>query len=119
MSEQPNQPNLPKKPRRSQAQKLKLDLKKRWKEIVDNVEKKDVPANVLQHVVVKLIDGTNLTIDIKKLIAEGQDPDDIEELLNDKFNELDQYIENVDFFVDLDKVVDTIQPQTDKVLKDL
>jgi predicted Ser/Thr protein kinase len=40
-------------------------------------------------------------------------------MLDDKFNELDQYIKNVDFFVDIDKVKDTVQPETDKVLKGL
>lgn len=119
MSEQPKQPKPPKKPRRSRAQKLKLDPKKLWQEIVDDVEKRDVPASVLQQVVVKLIDGTYLSIDIKKLIEEGQDPDEIEELLNEKFHDLDQYIENVDFFVDVDSVVSAVQPETDKVLKDL
>jgi hypothetical protein len=44
---------------------------------------------------------------------------DIETLLDEKFVELDQYIENVDFFVDVNKVEATIQPETDKVLKGL
>jgi hypothetical protein len=47
------------------------------------------------------------------------DPIEVEAMLDEKFNELDRYIENVDFLVDIDKVVSTIQPETDKVLKDL
>jgi hypothetical protein len=47
------------------------------------------------------------------------DPVAIEELLDLKFNELDAYIENVDFLIDIAKVVDAIQPETDKVLKGL
>ena len=110
----------PKKPQRnSRAKKLKLDLKKRWQDIVRDVEKKEVPVNVLQQIVVKLVDGTDLRIDIKQLIDDGQDPNEIEELLDAKFHDLDQYIENVDFFIDIDKVVDTVQPETDKALKDL
>ena len=46
-------------------------------------------------------------------------PDEIEEMLDLKFNELDAYIDNVDFLIDIGKVVDTIQPETDKVLKNL
>ena len=109
----------PKKPSRSRAKKLKLDPKKRWQDIIEDVDKKEVPANVLQQVVVKLVDGTHLSIDIKQLIEDGNEPDEIEELLNAKFQDLDQYIENVDFFIDIDKVVKTIQPETDKVLKNL
>jgi hypothetical protein len=44
---------------------------------------------------------------------------EIEDILNEKFQDLDQYIKTVDFFVDIDKVVNTVQPETDKVLKGL
>lgn len=109
----------PKKPLRSRAKKLNLNPKKSWQELVRNVEKQEVPIGVLRHITVLLIDGTTLTIDIKQLLDDGQDPNEIEALLDEKFNQLDQYIENVNFFVDIDKVVDTIQPETDKVLKNL
>jgi hypothetical protein len=68
---------------------------------------------------VQLVDGTSINIDIKQLIDDGQDPTEIEQLLDAKFHDLDEYIENVDFFIDIDKVVNTVQPETDKVLKDL
>lgn len=115
MAEQPK----PKKPQRSRAKKLNLNPRKGWQEIVNNVDKKEVPIEVLQQITVQLIDGTSITIDIKQLIDDGQHPEEIEALLDDKFNQLDQYIHNVDFFVDIDKVVSTIQPETDKVLKGL
>lgn len=109
----------PKKPQRNTGKKLVLSNKKRWQDIVNNVDKKEVPIEILQQIVVKLIYGTNITINIRDLIKDGQDPTEIETMLNEKFNDLDPYIENVDFFVDIDKVVDTVQPETDKVLKGL
>ena len=112
MSEQPKKPN-------KKAKKVTLNKRKSWQDIVNDVDKKEVPVNVLEHISVQLIDGTNITINIKELIAEGQDPYEIETLLDEKFNELDKYIKNVDFFVDVDKVKDTVQPETDKVLKGL
>jgi hypothetical protein len=113
MSEQP------KKRPRNKAKKLNLNKRKSWQDIVNGVDKREVPISVLEHISVQLIDGTNISINIKELINAGQDPNDIEEMLDQKFNELDQYIKNVDFFVDIDKVKDTIQPETDKVLKGL
>jgi uncharacterized membrane-anchored protein YjiN (DUF445 family) len=107
----------PKKPQRSK--KITLNVSKRWKDIVEDVDKKEVPINILQQIIVKLIDGTNISIDVKKLLADGMDPNEIETMLDDKFNELDQYIANVDFLIDIEKVVDTVQPETDKVLKGL
>jgi len=113
MSEQP------KKPQRNQSKKLNLNVKKRWQDIVNDVDKKEVPVEVLQKIVVKLIDGTDISIDVKQLLVEGLDPLEIEDILNEKFQNLDQYIKTVDFFVDIDKVVNTVQPETDKVLKGL
>ena len=78
-----------------------------------------MPINILQQIIVKLIDGTNISIDVKQLLADGMPDSEIEEMLDSKFNELDAYIQNVDFLIDIEKVVDTIQPETDKVLKGL
>jgi tryptophanase len=111
----------PKKPQRNtnKAKKINLNVTKRWQDIVQDVDKKQVPINILQQITVRLIDGTNISIDVKKLLSEGMDEDEIETMLDLKFNELDAYIENVDFFVDIEKVKAAIQPETDKVLKGL
>ena len=109
----------PKKPRRKGSKKIVLDNFKRWKDIVNDVDKRQVPVRILQTIEVSLIDGTRIDIDIRKLLGNGMEEVEIETLLDEKFNELDQYIENVDFFVDVNKVEATVQPETDKVLKKL
>lgn len=110
----------PKKPQRNtKAKKLSLDPKKTWQQIVNNVDKREVPIEILRHITVNLIDGTTLTINVRELIDDGQDPNEIEALLDEKFSQLDQYIEKVDFFVDIERVVSTVQPETEKVLKGL
>jgi hypothetical protein len=108
----------PKKPQRN-SKKITLNTAKRWKDIVEGVDKKEVPITILQQIIVKLIDGTNISIDVKKLLSDGMVPNEIETMLDDKFIELDAYIQNVDFLIDIDKVVDAVQPETDKVLKGL
>jgi len=113
MSEQP------KKPRRKKAKKLVLNKRKSWQEIVNSVEKNEIPVSILQQISVELVDGTEVTINVKELILEGYDPHDIQNMLDEKFTQLDEYIQNVDFFVDIDAVVDTVQPETDRVLKNL
>lgn len=113
MSERP-------KPRKQpRSRKINLNKTKSWKTIIEGVDKKEVPIHILQEILVKLIDGTIISIDIKQLMNDGMDPDDIETLLDSKFTELDAYIENVDFMIDIAKVVDTVQPETEKVLKGL
>lgn len=117
MSEQPKQPR---KQPRSKAKKITLNPTKSWQDIVKGVDKKEVPIQILQEIMVQLVDNTTIAINVKKLIEEdGMDPADIEIMLDEKFNELDRYIQTIDFMVDIDKVVNTVQPETDKVLKGL
>jgi hypothetical protein len=99
--------------------KLNLNSKTAWKNILRDVDKKEVPIHVLKKLTVYLKDGTIVTVDIKKLLAEGADSDEIEEHIGLRLEELDLYIDNVDWFVDVDLVEKTIQPETDKLLSKL
>jgi len=107
------------KKRKPKPEKINLNWRKKWEVIVNGIDKKEVPVTVLEKISVNLIDGSQVNVDIKRLITDGEHPDDIERMLNEKFFELDEYIENVDFFVDVDTVQKTIQPETDRVLKKL
>jgi len=106
-------------PRKAKPKKLNLNSKIVWRNIVKDVDKKEVPIHVLQKLIVNLKDGTVVEIDIKEILTNGADPDDIEEHVNQRLHDLQQYIENVDFFVDIEKVENTIQPITDKILANL
>lgn len=107
----------PKKP--AKPKKLNLNSKALWKNILKDVEKKEVPIHVLEKLMVHLKDGTQVVVDIKRLLAEGHDPDEVEVHVNTRLEELDDYIDNVDFFVDIDLVEATVQPETDKLLSKL
>ena len=63
----------PKKPQRSKAKKLDLIKRKSWQDIVNDVDKREVPINVLQSIQVLLVDGTTININIKELISDGQE----------------------------------------------
>lgn len=104
------------KPKKAKSQKVNLNNKNNWRNILKEVEKHEVPIHVLEKLCVHLKDGTQVMIDIKTLLAAGCEADDIEEQVNEKLQELDMYIDNVDFFVDIDEVQKTVQPETDKIL---
>ena len=110
------QPSPRKKPRR---RRLSVNVRDRWEKIVKGVKKSDVPVSVLESLTVNLIDGTKVKVDIQALVNSGASHDDIETLLNEKLSELDQYIDDVDFYVNVDEVAKVIQPVTDSFLKDL
>lgn len=104
----------PQKPKR-----LNLNTKAAWKEILKQVDKKEVPVSVLEKMMIHLRDGTIVTVDIKRMVSEGADPDDIETHINQRLIELDMYIEDVNYFLDIDLVEKTIQPETDRLLAKL
>jgi len=108
----------PKKQKHKQ-EKVHLNWRKKWEQMVNGIDKKEVPVTVLDRISVNLIDGSQVNVDVKRLLKDGEHPDDIERMLNEKFYELDDYIENVDFFVDVETVQKTVQPETDRVLKKL
>lgn len=109
----------PKKPRKSKPKRLNLNSKTTWKNILKDVEKQEIPVHVLERLVVHLKDGTDVDVNIKELIATGMNPDEIEQRLNKRLTDLDDYIINIDFFVDIESVEKTIQPETDKLLSKL
>jgi hypothetical protein len=106
-------------PKKPKSKKLNLNTKSQWKNILKDVEKKEGPIHVLEKLIVALKDGTQVVVDIKRLLAEGADPDEVELHVNTRLDELDDYIDNVDFFVDIDLVEATVQPETDKLLSKL
>ena len=109
----------PKKARSVGPKKLNINSKAKWKKILKDVDKQEVPIHILEKLIVHLKDGTNVEIDIKNMLNEGADVEDLEERVNTRLSELERYIINVDFFVDIELVERTVQPETDKILSKL
>ncbi len=101
------------------SKRLNLSSKTTWKNILKDVDKDEVPIHVLEKLMVHLKDGTMVQIDVKKILSEGADPDELEKHVSSRLDELDMYIVNIDFFVDIEAVEKTVQPETDKILSKL
>lgn len=78
-----------------------------------------MPIEVLETIVVRLVDGTNVEINIRELLSEGQSPEDLEKTLNSRIQSLESIIANIDFYIDVEKVAKTVQVQTNELLKNL
>jgi hypothetical protein len=109
----------PKKPRQPRSKRLKVSKKEQWERILKDVEKKEVPIGCLESIQVNLRDGTSVIVDIKQLLADGQDPELVEYMVNSKLKALDHIIDDVDFYISVDSVAKTVQPITDSILRDL
>ena len=108
----------PKKPR-PKSKRLNLNSKSQWESILKSVEKKEVPIQMLNSLTVNLKDGSNVNINIKELLDEGNDPDELESLIKSKLVALDNIIEDIDFYISVTAVQKIVQPATDEILKNL
>lgn len=108
----------PKKPRQK-SKRLNLNSKSQWEAILKSVEKKEVPIAMLNSLTLNLKDGTAVSINIKELLDEGNDPDELESLIKHKLSALDNIIEDIDFFISVSAVQKVVQPVTDELLKNL
>jgi hypothetical protein len=109
----------PKKPRQPKSKRLKLSKKEEWTRILKDVEKNEIPVHFLKSITVNLLDGTSVEVNITELLTEGVDPETIEQQLNARLVELDDYIQDVDFYINIESVSRVVQPFTDDLLKDL
>jgi len=90
-----------------------------WEDIVNKVDKDQVPINCVKKVLFKLRHGKQKTINLDKLRKEGLDLEDIETVVTQKMISMSKDIVTMDFVIDIDAVKDTVQPITDELLKGL
>ena len=91
-------------------------LFEQWERIVSEVSKTDVPLECIKKIVFKLVNGKQRTINIHTLMKQGLILDDLEQIVNRTFGELDTEIRDVEFIVDIKSVAALVQPETDKLL---
>ncbi|GEM_PF-2535166 len=99
--------------------KVNLSSKDKWKGILEGVEKKEIPVEVMERLTVNLRDGSTFTINIREMLSAGDTPNQVHAALQSKLDSMEEYIEDIDFHINIDAVVNTIQPVTDKILKNL
>jgi hypothetical protein len=105
--------------------KLSTEFLDKWRHIISDVDKTDIPTHLIDKVIIHLYsDVTNLnentqTINISLLKEEGYVAEEIEDVINETLYELNDFIDSVDFFLDIDAVAQEVQPETDKMLTNL
>ena len=92
---------------------------KKWETIIEDVEKSKVPVQFIKKIVVKMTGKKQHTINIQNLLKQGLDPEEVEEVVSRKLNELDPLITSFEFVLNVESTAETVQPQTDKLLNKL
>ena len=91
----------------------------RWEHIIDDVDITDVPLECIKKVVVKLYGKKQRTINLDLLRRQGLDFNEIETVMSRTLADLGEAVRDVDFILDVGAIATIVQPETDKLLKDL
>jgi len=91
----------------------------KWEHILEDVEKNKIPVEFIKKLVIKLEGKKQHTINIEKFLTQGLDPEQIEDVVSRKLQELDDSVVGVEFILNVQNIADTVQPETDKLLNKL
>lgn len=92
---------------------------RKWEHILEDIDKHKVPVQFIKKIVVRMIGKKQHTINIQSLLKQGLDPEEIEEVVGRKLNELDPLITSFEFVLNVESIAETVQPQTDRILGNL
>lgn len=95
------------------------EFTEKWEHILQDVEKNKIPIQFITKLVLKLQGKKQHTVNVQRMLKQGLEPDQIEDVLNRKLEELDEVIVSVEFILNVESIADTVQPMTDKLLSGL
>jgi hypothetical protein len=98
---------------------LSDEFLEQWDHIISGVDKTEVPLECINKIVIRLQGGRQKTINLARLKRDGFDLEEIESYLTRNLVELGDLVRDIDFLVDVNAVARMVQPETDKLLKDL
>jgi len=95
------------------------DFFDKWEHILEDVEKSRIPIQFIKKLVLKLEGKKQQTINIQKFLSQGLDPDQVEEAISRKLDEMDHIIVSIEFVLNIQTIAEIVQPETDKLLHKL
>lgn len=91
----------------------------KWEGIIEDIDKTKVPVQFIQKLILKLNGRKQRTINIRSMLRQGFDGEEIEEAISRKLEEYDADMVGIEFILDIEGIADTVQPETDKMLRNL
>ena len=98
---------------------LEDDFLTRWQAIVNDVDKDHVPITCVKKVVFRTNNRRQRSINLRTLRRQGIDDDTIEGAVSRFINEHEHEIVSMELVLDVEAVAAAIQPETDRLLKDI
>lgn len=90
-----------------------------WQQLLNGVDASEVPIDMLKYLKTHMKNGTSFVFPIKEWLEAGSDPDEIDEAIVKWYTVKDKEIIGSDFVINLEKLKETVIPQTKQTLKNL
>ena len=90
-----------------------------WERLLEDVEKHKIPVEFLQKLVLRLAYRKQKTINIEKFLRQGLDTETEEIIVGKILEEYEEEIRSIDFILNIDRIAEAVQPETDKLLSGL
>lgn len=91
----------------------------KWEHILQDVEKNKIPIQFITKLILRMRGKKQHTVNVQRMLKQGLEPDQIENVLNRKLEELDDNIVSVEFILNVESIANTVQPETDRLLSRL
>lgn len=91
----------------------------KWEHILEDVEKNKIPIQFIKKMILKLDGKKQQTINVERLLSQGLDPEQIEDVVSRKLHELEELVVSIEFILNVQSIAETVQPETDKLLNKL
>lgn len=91
----------------------------RWEHLINEVNKTEVPLEFIKKIIVRLNGKKQKTINLGTLRKQGLDWEEIDTVVTRTLTAYGDQVCDLEFIVDIISVAELIQPETDKLLRDL
>lgn len=90
-----------------------------WKKMLESIDASEVPIEMLKYLKAHMTNGSSFIFPVKEWLDSGASSDEIEEAIYNWYKLKDDEILGSDFVVNLEKLKETVIPQTQQTLKNL
>lgn len=90
-----------------------------WQKMLQDIDANEVPIEMLKYLKTHMKNGTSFVFPIKEWIDTGADIDEIDDAIMRWYKVKNDDIVGSDFVINLEKLKETVIPQTQETLKNL
>lgn len=95
------------------------EFRQKWERLLEGVDKQKVPVEFIKKLILRLEGKRQKTINIERFLSQGLEPDEIEDAISRQLIKLDDEVVGIEFILNVQSIADTVQPETDNLLRGL